>query len=163
MVTMTSPRDHQHEHRDDDEVFRQIVAGFGEEPDEAVPRWPVSEDVGEPSASVTTTDEPRYAGPEPDAEALPGWLEPAALEDEGHYEPPPPPRLPRVRLRTVGALLLLLAGLAALLLPYQVGLDESAGTLVLGMLLIVGGGMLLISSMRDAPGSDDRPDDGAVV
>jgi uncharacterized membrane protein HdeD (DUF308 family) len=59
--------------------------------------------------------------------------------------------------------LLLIAGLAVLLLPYQVGLDDSTASLLLGMMLVLGGGVLLISSMRDAPGSDDRPDDGAVV
>jgi hypothetical protein len=58
---------------------------------------------------------------------------------------------------------LLLVGLAVLLLPYRIGLDDSVGSLVLGMMLVIGGGVLLIGSMRDAPGSDDRPDDGAVV
>jgi hypothetical protein len=163
MVTMTSPADPSPEHRDDDEVFRQIVAGFAEEPDEAVPRWPVSEDVGEVSGTDTLDVEPLRPRPDPEDGELPVWIEPPAIEDEGHYVPPPPPRLPRVRPRTVGAVALLVAGLAVLLLPYQVGLDDSAGTLILGMLLVVGGGLLMLGSMRDAPGSDDRPDDGAVV
>ncbi|HUR51063.1 MAG TPA: hypothetical protein VMZ11_02955 [Mycobacteriales bacterium] len=158
---MTSPRDHRDEHRDDDEVFRQIVAGFGDEPAEAVPRWPVSEDVGEePGAPVEELSRDTPPGEE---EGLPGWVEPAALEDEGHYEPPPPPRLPRLRPRTLGGLVLVLLGFAALLAPYEIGLDDSVGSLLLGMLLVVGGGTLLIGSMRDAPGSDDPPDDGAVV
>jgi hypothetical protein len=167
MVTMTSPADPSpedpQEHRDDDEVFRQIVAGFAREPDEAVPRWPVSEDLTEDAPALETPAPGAVRDrPEPEGE-LPGWLEPAALEDEGHYVPPPPPRLPRFKLRTVGAIALLVAGMAVLLLPYQIGLDDTIGTLLLGMLLVVGGGLLLIGSMRDAPGSDDRPDDGAVV
>jgi hypothetical protein len=163
MVTMTSPRDHRDGHHDDDEVFRQIVAGFAEEPTEPVPRWPVSEDVGDVLTGEATADDQLRDAPAPEAEALPGWLEPAALPDEGHYEPPPPPRLPRPRLRTALGLVLVLLGLAALLAPYQVGLDDSIGSLLLGMMLIAGGGTLLLGSMRDAPGSDDRPDDGAVV
>jgi hypothetical protein len=171
MVTMTSPADPSpedpQEHRDDDEVFRQIVAGFGQEPDEAVPRWPVSEDVTEERTHGPELEALDIGGlrdrPELEAEALPGWLEPGPVEDDGHYVPPPPPRLPRLRLRTVGAVALLVAGLAVLLLPYRIGLDDTTGSLLLGMLLVIGGGLLLIGSMRDAPGSDDRPDDGAVV
>ena len=163
MVTMTSPRDHRDEHRDDDEVFRQIVAGFAEEPSEPVPRWPVSEDVGDVLTGELPAEEALRDTPPGDPEGLPGWLEPAALEDEGHFEPPPPPRLPRLRLKTALGIVLVLLGLAALLAPYRVGLDDSPGSLLLGMLLIVGGGTLLLGSMRDAPGSDDRPDDGAVV
>lgn len=164
MVTMTAPQDHDHENeRDDDAVFRQIVAGFGEATSDPVPRWPVSEDV-EPTAaqSPTSPAAPVVPGPDPDAE-LPGWLEPTALPDEGHYVPPPAPRLPRVRLRTLGAVALLLAGFAALFFPYDVGLDESPGSLLLGSLLVVGGLAALVGSMRDAPGPDDRPDGGAVV
>ena len=167
MVTMTSPADPSpedpQEHRDDDEVFRQIVAGFAEEPSEPVPRWPVSEDVGDVLTDEAPTEEPLRDTPPAELEGLPGWLEPAALQDEGHYEPPPPPRLPRLRLRTALGLVLVVLGLAALLAPYQVGLDDSVGSLLLGMMLIAGGGTLLLGSMRDAPGSDDRPDDGAVV
>ena len=163
MVTMTAPQgqDPQHD-RDDDAVFRQIVAGFGEEPTDVVPRWPVSEDVDadvDLGADLDTT-EPAPAG---DVEGLPGWVEPDALPDEGHYVPPAPPRLPRPRLRTVAALAVMLAGFAVLFFPYTVGFDDSPGSLVLGMLLVAGGVTLLVSSMRDAPGSDDRPDNGAVV
>lgn len=164
MVTMTAPQDHEPEHeRDDDAVFRQIVAGFGDATSDPVPRWPVSEDV-EPTTREAAPEAAAPAVPAPDAEeGLPGWLEPAALPDEGHYVPPPAPRLPRVRLRTLGAVGLLLAGFAALFFPYEVGLDESPGSLLLGSLLVVGGLAALVGSMRDAPGPDDRPDGGAVV
>ncbi|MDP9182982.1 MAG: hypothetical protein M3P04_09440 [Actinomycetota bacterium] len=164
---MTAPHDRDPERdpqpgRDDDAVFRQIVAGFADQPSDAVPRWPVSEDVDE-SASETDVEElvatPREAG---DGE-LPAWLEPAALPDEGHYVPPPPPRLPRLRPRTLSALALMLLGFAVLFIPFRIGLDDSTGSMLLGMALVAGGATLLIGSMRDAPAPDDRPDDGAVV
>lgn len=162
MVTMTAPheRDPQHD-RDDDAVFRQIVAGFGEEPTDAVPRWPVSEDLDPGVDAGPEVLEPTAAHGE--EEGLPGWLEPEALPDEGHYVPPPPPRLPRPKLRTMASVALTLMGFAILFVPYKVGFDDSTGSLVLGMLLVAGGVTLLVGSMRDAPGSDDRPDDGAVV
>ena len=150
--------------RDDDAVFRQIVAGFGDDPGDEVPRWPVSEDVDDEPG---TTGEPAQPSPYRDGsspqEGLPGWVEPEALPDDGHYEPPAPPRIPRLRLRTVGALLLMVAGFAVLFTPYAIGFDDSAGSMVLGMMLVAGGVTLLLKGMRDAPGADDRPDDGAVV
>jgi len=161
MVTMTAPQGQDPEHdRDDDAVFRQIVAAFGQESTDVVPRWPVSEDL-EPGTAVDAD----LAVPvsRPDVDGLPGWVEPAALPDEGHYVPPTPPRLPRPKLRTVAALVLAGLGFAVLFFPYQVGFDDSPGSLVLGMLLVAGGATLLVGSMRDAPGPDDRPDDGAVV
>jgi len=161
MVMMTAPSDRDPQNdRDDDAVFRQIVAGFSDDPGDAVPRWPVSEDV---DLDLDLTEAAPPPAPRGEQEGLPGWLEPEALPDEGHYVPPPPPRLPRLKVRTVGALALVLAGFAVLFVPYRVGFDDSPGSLVLGMLLVAGGVMLLIGSMRDAPGSDDRPDDGAVV
>ena len=165
MVTMTAPheRDPQPD-RDDDAVFRQIIAGFGQDPEDAVPRWPVSEDVTpETGTAGDVPDVSPYRDGSAHEEGLPGWVEPEALPDEGHYEPPPPPRVPRLRLRTIGALLLAVAGFAVLFTPYAIGFDESAGSMILGMLLVAGGATLLIKGMRDAPGADDRPDDGAVV
>jgi hypothetical protein len=161
MDPMTAPQDREPQpERDDDDVFREIVAGFERDSSDVVPRWPVSEDLAsEPEAPAPERGLHRPV----EEEGLPGWVEPEALPDEGHYEPPPPPRLPRPRLRTVGAVVLLLAGFAALFVPYRVGLDDSTGSILLGMLLVAGGAALLLMSMRDAPGSDDRPDDGAVV
>ena len=148
-----------HPSRDDDEAFRQIVEGFAEDTRDPVPRWPVSEDLRE---EPPAEDEPE-AEPFPvqSSEPLPGWLEPAALDDEGHFVPPPPPRLPRVRLRTVGATMMLLLGFAVMLMPFQVGLDDSPPSFLLGMALTAGGAVLLIGGLRD--GDDRGPDDGAVV
>ena len=165
---MTAPHDRdpdrepEHE-RDDDAVFRQIVAGFSDAPTDAVPRWPVSEDVGPDAPTAVEPDVLEAPRPPEGDDGLPGWLEPAALPDEGHYVPPPPPRLPRLKPRTLGALALMLAGFAVLFVPFRIGLDDSTGSLLLGMLLVAGGATLLIAWMRDAPGPDDRPDDGAVV
>ncbi|MCU1593740.1 MAG: uncharacterized protein JWO12_1132 [Frankiales bacterium] len=144
----------------DDELFRQIVEGFSKDVDEPVPRWPVSEDVG-PS---TAEDSPRRRRADRDSsgeEGLPGWLEPAALEDEGHFEPPPAPKVPRLRPRTVLAVVMFLAGLAVLFVPFRIGLDDSAVSVLLGLLLTGGGAGLLVWWMRDAPA--DGWDDGAVV
>jgi len=150
-----------HPPQDDDEAFRQIVQGFAEDAHDPVPRWPVSEDLDDTVGPVEEAP-PRDALPQPSSEPLPAWLEPAALPDEGHYVPPPPPRLPRVRLRTIGATLMMLLGFAILFLPYQVGLDDTPPSLLLGMALAGGGAALLVAGLRDS--DDDRgPDDGAVV
>jgi len=164
----------------DDELFRQIIEGFSLESEDPVPRWPVSEDLDPPRPPRPTgsTDRPphrpytegaprrRRSDPRADApdpvEPLPSWVEPEALADEGHFEPPPAPRVPRLRLRTGIALLTLLLGLLVLFAPFQIGLDDSGISTVLGLLLTGGGAGLLVAWMRDAP-RDSGPDDGAVV
>lgn len=74
--------------------------------------------------------------------------------DTEHYEPPAPPPIPRPSRRTVGALLLMVMGLALIifpaLLPAPYELIAVAG---LGMLF--GGGWMLIARMRRHPGDDD--------
>lgn len=160
------PSDSSRDPARDDELFRQIVAGYAEESTDPVPRWPVSEDLdaeGQPAAEQPPTPAYPPPGAVSEEEALPAWVEPAPIEDEGHFEPPEPPRLPRPRLRTLGATMLLLLGLAVLFFPFELGLDDSPISLLLGMLLTIGGAALLVSGMRDAPGHDDDPDGGAVV
>lgn len=145
----------------DDELFAQIVAGFAQESTDPVPRWPVSEDLGEPAAREEPVRRRRTDAPEP-VEPLPGWVEPEALADEGHFEPPPPPKVPRPRLRTLLAVSMVLLGLVVVLAPFRIGLDDSPIFLVLGLVLTGGGASLLVAWMRDAPGHSG-PDDGAVV
>jgi hypothetical protein len=159
----------------DDELFRQIVAGFSSESDDPVPRWPVSEDLSEDPSEGTGSARPSdspprrrrtdrsSAAPSDDEGELPSWVEPAALEDEGHYEPPPPPKVPLPRLRTIGAVLLIVLGFAAIFAPFAIGLDDSGVSLLFGLVLTVGGAAVLLFSMRDAPPTDSGPDDGAVV
>ncbi len=164
----------------DDELFRQIVEGFSLDSEDPVPRWPVSEDLDPPRhpRPLGSTDRPshrqytdgaprrRRSDPPADApapvEPLPSWVEPEALADEGHFEPPPAPKVPRLRLRTGIALLTLLLGLLVLFAPFQIGLDDSGISTILGLLLTGGGAGLLVAWMRDAP-RDSGPDDGAVV
>ena len=157
------------DHLDDDEVFRQIVAGFASTSSDPVPPWPVSEDLEPPTARRTPAVPPADPPFPPrrrrrDVEqGLPDWVEPEALEDDGHYTPPPPPPVPRVRLRTVGSAALLMLGLVLLFVPRLVGLSDTNGVLLLGMACAAGGAALLVNGMRDAPPTDSGPDDGAVV
>ena len=158
---------------DDDEIFRQIVAGFSDEIAHDVPPWPVTEDLeGRPTPrpprrTPDPVDRPaprsrRRNDPKPD-DALPGWLEPAALPDDGHFVPPPAPPVPRIRLRTVGASLLLALGLVLLFVPELLRQQATSGVLLLGLVMTAGGAGLLVWWMRDAPPDDSGPDHGAVV
>jgi len=149
---------------DDDELFRQIIAGFSSDVNDPVPRWPVAEDVD--VALPPLEDEPRRRRsdvPPGAVEPLPSWVEPEALEDDGHYVPPPPPKIGRPRLRSVGGAAMIVLGFIALFLPSLVGLTDDGLSLLLGLVLIAGGTSLLVFSMRDAPPTDSGPDDGAVV
>jgi hypothetical protein len=165
--------------RSDDEVFAELVARFhGDvaEPDGA-PRWPASEDLPSPAEQRRRrTDPPAPPAPpasspppparpvrrpQPEEPALPGWVEPEALDDDGHYVPPPPPPVPRVRLRTLAAVLAVVLGLLVLFAPNLVGLAETTGVGLLGLLLLGGGAGALVWWVRDS--SDSGPDDGAVV
>ena len=148
---------------DTDAAWAEIVAGFEKTPDAPVPPWPVQEDV--------PVDEPRR--PEPPAEpprrrrtdaepGLPGWVEPEALADEGHYVPPPPPPPPRISPRTLGAVAAILLGLLLFFAPSVLDVAPGSGSYLLGMLLMGGGAAALVAGVRDAP-PHDGPDDGAVV
>lgn len=149
---------------DPDATFRAIVEGFGRSSDSPVPPWPVEEDV-EPerrSGDSPGALPPRGRQAPPEA-ALPGWVEPAPVEDEHHYVPPPPPPAPRLRPRTVAASAAVLLGILLIFAPSLLDVAPGAGTSFLGLLLAGGGAGALVYWMRDAPGVDDGPDDGAVV
>jgi hypothetical protein len=152
---------------DDDELFRQIVAGFSTPVSDPVPRGPVSEDVDAspdaPPDAPRRRRSDRAAPPAEQVEPLPSWVEPEALEDEGHYEPPPPPKIGMPRLRSLGGAVMIVLGFVVLFLPSLVWLTDDGLSLLLGLVLIVGGTSLLVFSMRDAPPTDSGPDDGAVV
>ena len=152
---------------DDDAAWRAIVEGFERSSDAPVPPWPVSEDV-EPSSSVSPSPEPppveRPRRRQTDRPAdLPGWVEPEALPDDGHYVPPPPPPPPRIQPRTLAAVGAIVVGVLLLFAPSLLGVAPGGGSYLLGMLATVGGAGALVYWMRDAPGPDDGPDDGAVV
>lgn len=154
---------------DPDEEFRRIVEAYGKEGDDPVPPWPVVEDVEPPTRRVFPTRPERSGEPrarrrtdEPE-DALPGWVEPDAIEDDGHFEPPPPPPLPRPAPQKLLAALAVLAGVLLMFAPKLLLQDRTDFVLVMGMLLTAGGAGALIWLMRDAPPTDSGPDDGAVV
>jgi hypothetical protein len=153
---------------DPDEAWRQIVDGWAQESAEPVPPWPVSEDL---DPRPRTSDEPdpetgarrlRRRTDEPE-DALPSWIEPDALEDDGHYVPPPPPAVPKPRRHTIGAITALVLGLVLVFAPELVGQVQTVGLGVVGICLMLGGAGALVWHMRDAPPTDSGPDDGAVV
>lgn len=157
---------------DEDALFQQIVAGFADLAPDVRP-WPASEDLppaapAAPSRRTTGPGEPprRRRGDAP-AEAaggaLPGWVEPAPVEDDGHFEPPPPPPVPRIRLRTIGAVVMLVLGLLLLFAPGALRQQATTGVLLLGLALMAAGAGLLVWWMHDTPPTDDGSDDGAVV
>ncbi len=162
---------------DPDEEFRRIVEGFGRDSDAPVPPWPVVEDVEPPGrrllpgrssgAPAGEEDVPRRRRRTdvPEEEALPGYLEPEALEDDGHYVPPPPPPVPRLAPKKVLAVLSVIGGLGLLFVPSLVDAFQlsPSGVFLIGIALVLGGSAALIYLMRDAPPTDSGPDDGAVV
>lgn len=145
---------------DDDEVFRQIVAGFATDSDSPVPSWPVQEDLGAATTPDKVAEQPPHRRRQED---LPGWLEPDELEPEedDHFVPPPPPPLRRFRATTVGYLLAATLGLIVLFAPNLLGLVAGNDTRTLGMVLLASGSAMLIWSVHER--MPDDPDDGAVV
>ncbi len=79
---------------------------------------------------------------------------------DDHFTPPEPPPLPRLRKATVGAVLLVLLGIALVAFPALLNLGQQV-TLVLGVLLIAGGAGVLVSRLRHS--DEDDPDTGAVL
>ena len=84
----------------------------------------------------------------------------AAPEDEGHFEPPEPPALPRPSAPAAAAMLVIAAGIALLIAPALVGLTDGVG-FPLGLVAIAAGLGWLLSRLRAGPGPDDGWDDGA--
>ncbi|MFP5219079.1 MAG: hypothetical protein ACLGIG_04990 [Actinomycetes bacterium] len=152
---------------DDDAAWRAIVEGFERAPEQPVPPWPVEEDVdpSPPAAErpVAPAERPRRRRDDRPSADLPGWVEPDALPDDGHYVPPPPPPPPRISPRTLAALGAIVLGILLLFAPSLLDVAAGSGSYLLGMLLTAGGAGALVYWMRDAPGADDGPDDGAVV
>ena len=77
--------------------------------------------------------------------------------DDAHFVPPEPPPLPRLRRRTVAALLLMALGILAMVEPqlFQIAPDA---VLILGLVLLMTGIGLLVSRLR-ARATD--PEDGS--
>ncbi len=160
-----------------DAAFAQIVAGYDQPAAEA--SWPASEDL--PSAAQADTEElpepvppPRPSGPVWPANG-PVLNEPSLLDgldtfgadlpddEDDRFVPPPPPPLPRISAQAVFGVLAIIGGLWLFfdtnLLPIG-----GQGSMVLGLMGIIGGAVALIMRLRPGgPDDPDLPDDGAVV
>ena len=131
---------------DEDEVWRQIVANYGDAPSvEDVPR----------SEPQEVEAEPRV---EPAAEPAPTSF---PWEDEGRFVPPPPPPLPRPEPRRALAWLGLFGAPVVLLaaLVFGVYLPGWLSLILVGG--FIGGFVYLVSTMPSGP--RDPGDDGARI
>ena len=154
----------------DEIAWADIVAGFDRDASElgdAVPRWPVSEDVDEDDDAGLRATEP---GPVIGFEVLRDGVptspvvrrEAPADDPEDHFQPPPPPPLPEIdrvgRFAWAGAaggpLVLVLAALSGLRLDGWVGF--------LALTASMAGFVTLVARMKPR-NPDSGPDDGAVV
>ena len=156
---------------DSDEEFRRIVEQFSSGSSSPVPPWPVVEDVeppgrrilpSRPERSDDASRSRRRTDPQPD-DGLPDWVEPDALEDDGHNVPPPPPPVPRLAPQKLLSAAAVVVGVLLMFAPKLLLQDRTDFVLVMGILLTGGGAAALIYLMRDAPPTDSGPDDGAVV
>ena len=126
---------------DEDEVWRQIVANYGDAP--------------------SVDDAPRPA-PEEELPAEPESTSvPFAWEDEGRFVPPPPPPLPRPEPRRALAWLGLFGAPVVLLaaLVFGVYLPGWLSLILVGG--FIGGFVYLVSTMPSGP--RDPGDDGARI
>lgn len=82
--------------------------------------------------------------------------------DDAHYTPPEPPPLPRPKGRTIGAVLLMAAGLLLVVRPGLLSVGPDL-VLILALVLLVSGAGFLVAGMRRQHGDGDGEDDGAVV
>lgn len=135
------PGDPERDARDVDASFAAIVSGW----DGPAPAWPVE-----------------HSGPAAPAPGVTGPAEPApeVEDDEGHYEPPEPPPVPRLHQATVGALALVALGALLLLAPGLIGFTTDAG-FPLGLLSLTGGLAWLLLRLRSGPPPGSGWDNGA--
>jgi hypothetical protein len=165
----------------DDEVWAQIVASFDNEVTDAVPRWPVAEDLdgergergnrgdrsgdGSYTVGLNTTPGPRdysLAPPKsPDSPGTPGIDELEEDPDE-HFVPAPPPPLPKTDAATKIAWIALVGGPLYLLVSVLLGRPVGPWTSFAAFAAFTGGFVALVARMR-RDRDDDDPDDGAVV
>ncbi|MEU1627255.1 hypothetical protein ABZ746_18400 [Streptomyces sp. NPDC020096] len=152
---------------DEDAVWAQIVAGYGEEPQ--VPEgWPDPEDRS--GSGAAAPESPKNTGipaiprnfviraPQPG----PRDYEVSDDEDEGHFVPPEPPPLPPSDVTTKFAWIAVLGGPLLVLgfVLFQEPLPWWAMALGVGGFL--GGFATLVARMKNGD-EDDDPHGGAVV
>jgi hypothetical protein len=84
------------------------------------------------------------------------------VEDEGHYVPPEPPPLPKLRPSTVFGIALLVIGGFLLAAPSVIGLEPRIATPLALVSMAAGIGWLVLR-MRQGPPPDSGWDDGAQL
>lgn len=143
--------------RDEDEIWREIVAGYDSEPSDAVPPWPASEDLRD--------DEAHHRVAEAETAPQPGGAvrEPVTDPEDEHFVPPPPPPVPRPDPATGASWLCLFGGPAYLLLSTMIGWPIPGWAAFVAVAAFIGGFVALVVRMGDEPPQDPGPDDGAVV
>jgi hypothetical protein len=89
-------------------------------------------------------------------------VEPEALEDDGHFVPPPAPPVPRLAPQKAAAAAAVLVGFLLMFAPGLLLQPRTTGVAVFGILVTLAGAAAVVYLMRDVP-PDSGPDDGAVV
>jgi hypothetical protein len=121
-----------------------------------------------PTETAQAEPEPPQPDPSPKTEPtgwrIPNipWDEAVAAEEEGHYVPPDPPPLPRLRAGTLFGILLMLVGVLLLTGPELIGLAPRIAT-PLALVALAGGIGWLVLRMRQGPPPDSGWDDGAQL
>ncbi len=82
--------------------------------------------------------------------------------DDAHFEPPEPPPLPRPKGRTIGAALMIVAGIVLLARPSLLAVEIDL-TLVMAVGLILGGAVVVLTGIWRRHAGRDGTDDGAIV
>ena len=140
----------------DDAVWQQIVAAYDQPTTEAVPRWPVVEDVDRDAGSGPGSPEPVGAA----AVAEPGA---PRTDDDEHFVPPAPPPLPRLDPVTQLAWAALVGGPAVLLAATMCGWVLPRLLVAAALVAFIAGFVTLVVRMRDDPPQDWESDSGAVL
>jgi hypothetical protein len=147
---------------DVDAAFAEIVAGLERE---GLGAAVVEEDLESLSFRADELEPPDSTDPvptDPTGWRVPHvtWEDAVAAEEEGHYVPPEPPPLPRLRPGTIFGILLLMIGVLLLAGPNLIGLAPRIAT-PLALVALTGGIGWLLLRMRQGP--PNSGDDGAQV
>jgi len=142
---------------DVDRRFNELIKGL-DDPGVGLVRGAGAEEF--PADAVPMTP-PVPLNPDEEPTLLELWDAELPDDDEDDYEPPEPPPVPWPSLQAVGALLLIVGGIALLVNPAIAPLGTNPGRLV-GFVGFLAGVWLLISRLRPDKDEDDT-DDGAVV
>lgn len=161
---------------DEERAWAEIVAGYDRATDDAVPRWPALEDLGEDDAAdrgrARSNDSDdgsddgasrRDAGAtwdDPESGGGGGTRDnpPAGAEDR--FVPPPPPPLPQLDMVARAGWAALLGGPVLLLLAAVASSYVPSWFTVLGVVAFIAGFLTLVLRMKGGPPDDE---DGAIV